>query len=129
MKTLLSTIVLFTFFSMKVSAQTSEFIPSEILDNHQTEFILYHLDDKFELHSCISDSLYVDHLMRPPKEGKRQINGGKSDKTPMAVTGGQWTDECLIVHYYDSELPDSDWVDLLVEITILKADQIKLIHK
>lgn len=122
---LFSVLFVGTFSSLAQEA----FIPSEIVENNQYEFILYHFGDRFELHSCLADELYQDHLIRPAIDGGRAVHRGTPDKPPMVVTGGEWENGCLIINYTDSELPDSDWVDLLVTITKLNPQQIKLIHQ
>lgn len=125
-----SLLLLALIVSVLSSFAQEEFIPEEILNDNQYEFTLYHLGDRFELHSCIDDELYQDHLVRPSVNGGRTIHrNSASGEAPLVVKGGTWENGCLIVHYSDSELPESDWLDLLVTITKLSPEQIKIIHQ
>jgi hypothetical protein len=91
------------------------------------DFILTSKPDSFRLESCIPEDLYSPRLMLPG--GDRRIVKADVNNPPIHVIGSSWVNNCLIVEYTDSELPDEDWIDLIRQFTVLSTNQINLVHK
>jgi hypothetical protein len=103
------------------------FVANSFAQETKYDFVLYTNNDGFRLESCIPEELYSPRLMIPG--GTRRVVKADVNNPPMHVIGSSWVNECLIVDYTDSELPDEDWIELIATFTILTKDQINLVHK
>lgn len=95
----------------------------------QYDFFLISTSDGFRLESCIPLEKYNPRLIIPGISDSRKVIQVEAGSPPIQVIGSKWENECLIVEYTDSELPDQDWIELIEVFSVLKKDQINLIHK
>lgn len=91
------------------------------------EFILEKNGEVFTLHSCLPEELYNPRLILPSNANPRRIVQHSPDEPPIQVIGSYWKDGCLLVDYDQSELPLEDWIDLIMQFTTLRNDQIQII--
>lgn len=96
-------------------------------NQYPIEFILSKDGEIFTLSSCILEEYYNPRLILPSDANPRRIVQYNEDEPPIQVIGSYWKDGCLMVDYDQSELPQEDWINLIMEFTVLKKEQIRLI--
>jgi len=121
--------LLLTSFSLNLNAQSTEFIPQEIIESKFYHFDLVHLEEGYLLVSCIPDSMYNPGLIKPIERSGRTIMQYDPAYRPLVIGGGEWVDDCFNVSRPFEELNDAVWIDFILSFTILNPSEIILNHK